>query len=614
MSRMRNLRQGLSGGGLDTSGLHLNANTNNSVDPTTGLSTTNGVYGSSAGNNSLRTANANGNLTGDSLANNANQANSVASASVATNNGKMFDPSLYNNTTTNVSGQNISTTDAPITQAIQPATANEVNVVGYDSNGLPVRAGSPVVVSNKSQPAVIYGRAGALQQLQQVRAANQNNDGGIMAWVAGLFGGRSASETPMRDLPRNTAISSRDLAYIKANQYPGQPLGAYAQQRANNITATSANAGSNYDLANTAGDTNATLAANSLAVEPVASSQTALMANNIAVQTNSLKQPLPNQYALVTQADTATNFYSYGANNNNATKQAGYGMAAPVSINADRRWGTFVSGDVSFGREQLLRNGDSSSVNNTGITAGIDYRVADQGFIGAALSYAHGTFDGNYSDVRANGYALSLYGTTTYMQNAYVDGFLSFGYHTFGTDRTVFIGNNQTYVADANPTAQDISGQIETGYNYNVGDWRMGPLAGFNLAIKNYDSYKEADAGSFNLNVHGRTDISAVARLGAGVSRTYTMSNGGVWSPSFRTAYNHEFGDGITKVKSNLLIDSGDTFLTSGSRRERNFISVNPAVTASLQNNWSFEAEYLRDFLRYDINDNLFNLSAKYKW
>ena len=63
--------------------------------------------------------------------------------------------------------------------------------------------------------------------------------------------------------------------------------------------------------------------------------------------------------------------------------------------------------------------------------------------MGGALAYNNtkSTFDQNLGDVKAQTYSLGLYGTY-YVGNWYLDGFLSYGYVAYDTERVINIPSN----------------------------------------------------------------------------------------------------------------------------------------------------------------------------
>jgi|GEM_PF-1299324 len=617
-ARLRELREGLSGGMLDLSGLRLtNFGSGSSVDRLANLSSSSGLSGSSSAYD-VTTA---GNATGGS-----NRTDAIGGGDVNPNAGRMYSPSLYADdgesatatgsaSTLRKADPSYATGNAPSVTTYDPyktssnaasgaastlrnvetsyATGNEPIITTYDSYGNPVRSiSTPTPYAEQGK---YYSRVatGSSVPANRRTAQPEKDDEGVLSWVSDLFGSDDAAEQqPIQTTaqPQAKALSKRDLAYTQAARYPGQPLGMYTRH-----------------LANTG-------------VSPVSTAG--------AAQPKAMRMALNNQYAIA-GADQ-TNMYQWVSTepstpSSTVTTPQGQvptrlGTVAvpynrPGAINADRRWGVFMSGDVRFGNEKLLRNSGSTKIDNSAFTVGVDYRVVDKSFIGLALSYAHGSFNtGDFSDVQGDGYAISLYGTTNFLKSAYVDGFISLGYHTFDSERTLFIGNGQIRTAMAQPDAMHVSGEAEAGYDFRQDAWKFGPYAGLRLSYAAFGQYTEENAGNFNLHVHNRDDFSAIGSLGGGVSRRFVMPNSGIILPMMRVAYNHEFGDGQSNIKSEFEAAPTMTFKTEGAIRERNWMSVNPSVTAAFPNNWMFQANYEHDFFRYNVNDHIFNLAARYKW
>jgi len=289
-------------------------------------------------------------------------------------------------------------------------------------------------------------------------------------------------------------------------------------------------------------------------------------------------------------------------------------LATPA-INADRRWGFFISGNTGFGSDDHQNNAAKTQSVTTGITAGVDYRLQNQSFVGMALTYAHSSLTtSNYGDLQGNSAALSVYGTTTYLTDAYLDGYISAGYHSLDSERTVFAGANTTRKATASPDGYQIAAKAETGYDFRKAAWTFGPFAGFRLAYADFDGYTEDGASTFNLKVQGLDNLSAIGTLGFGGSTRYAMSNGGVLVPAMRVGYNHEFGDDQSSIKAEFASLTGSTFITSGAKKARDWMSLAPSVSAALPNDWTLRAQYEHDFFRDDTNENIFNFAANYKW
>ncbi|MGE4351341.1 MAG: autotransporter outer membrane beta-barrel domain-containing protein [Bdellovibrionales bacterium] len=282
-------------------------------------------------------------------------------------------------------------------------------------------------------------------------------------------------------------------------------------------------------------------------------------------------------------------------------------------LNADRRWGFFLTGSTGFGEDELQVGSDTKNAT-AGFTAGADYRIAEQSFVGMALTYLHSSFTtGDYGDLQSDSMAVSLYGTTTFAQKAYMDGYVSLGYLSMDSERTIF-ASGTTPRASADPDGFQFAAKAETGYSMKDADWTYGPYAGFRLAYADFDDLSEEDAGSYNLRVQGFNTLSAIGSLGIDGGRRFVMSNGGVLLPSLRLGYNHEFGDDTASIKAEYINLANSRFTTKTDKKSRDWINLSPSLTASLPNDWTLVAQYEHDFFRDDVNENIFNITAHYAW
>ncbi len=287
----------------------------------------------------------------------------------------------------------------------------------------------------------------------------------------------------------------------------------------------------------------------------------------------------------------------------------------PVDTSADRRWGVFASADMLFGEAKLIRDAQKTDTDATGMTIGVDYRLRDKTSLGLALHYARSHFTTrDASDSEANNYSLSLYGTTDYLNNGYVDGYISVGFSTFDSERTTLAGVNDPRIASGDPTAFFISGQVETGYEIAQGPWTYGPFGGVKMTYVDVESYHEKGADNLNLAVDPSNDISIIGSIGFGGSHHVAAGRESAIVPSFRMALNHEFGDGRIKASGQQLSGSGTKVLAEGVRRTRTWLTINPSIKADLAKNWSAHVQYVRDVFRGGNNENTVNFGASYKW
>lgn len=414
-----------------------------------------------------------------------------------------------------------------------------------------------------------YQGPAAAQPFDETAATPSGNPSpdGFFGWLGNVFVPGAS------DRAKLNYNSTTDQQLIAASQrYPGQPLGAYAAAASSGEVPAPA--------------------------EPAPS--TAVTTDNYP--SYSTAASIPGGAATAAAAQDQ-NYNLTSAN-----------TAQPKLI-SDRRWGVFVSGDVRTAAEQLMRYTDRTQSTIGGFTGGLDYRLDPQTFLGLAFSYAHGSFstDG-IGSVESDGYALSLYGTHVYAKRAWFDGYLTAAYHSFDSGRTLLIGNGQTRDATVSPTAVQIGTNLETGYDFGNQATRYGPLAGFHISAANFDGYTESGGQTFDLSIRDRYDLSAIGSLGGQFLHQFVLTEGGTITPLVQATLDHEFGFGYPEVQASFVNIPNSNFTIDGQERSKNWLSFGPSIMATLAGHWQLEADYRHDFFRSDIDQQIFNFGAEYRW
>lgn len=131
------------------------------------------------------------------------------------------------------------------------------------------------------------------------------------------------------------------------------------------------------------------------------------------------------------------------------------------------RFGVFVNGNFSFGNKNRSIQELGLDFNSQGVTAGIDYRVADNFIVGTAFGY-NGTdsdFDQSRGGIDIDAYNFSLF-STYYVGDLYVDGIFTGGWNTFDTRRQINFGTiNQT--GQGSTRGNEYSGILSAGYDFH---------------------------------------------------------------------------------------------------------------------------------------------------
>ncbi len=222
-------------------------------------------------------------------------------------------------------------------------------------------------------------------------------------------------------------------------------------------------------------------------------------------------------------------------------------------------WGWFVNGRLAVGEHEQTRTEPSYDVSTWGLTAGIDYKVRANGFIGVALGYLDSTADINSDrgELTATGYTASLY-TAWQWQALWVDGALTYGQVDLESLRTLrlpraFRGES-TLTAHGDTQADLVSSNIGLGYDFQAG--RLG-LTGFARGLwseTSIDGFSERGVGPFAL-VIGQQDVESLLTE-AGLEAALPIHRRfGVLNPTLRLAYVHEFEDDERLVGGAFLFD-----------------------------------------------------------
>ncbi|MFU8817718.1 MAG: autotransporter outer membrane beta-barrel domain-containing protein [Pseudomonadales bacterium] len=239
------------------------------------------------------------------------------------------------------------------------------------------------------------------------------------------------------------------------------------------------------------------------------------------------------------------------------------------------RWGLFVNGSVSFGDQSRGANEAGFDFNSQGITAGIDYRLRDNAFLGAALGFAavDVDFDNRGGDMDIESWNLSLFGSYFYEDKFYLDGLINYGRSDYDSTRNIRFTDaqgevNRTARGSTKGTQRSLS--LSSGYDFNHRAWTVGPHFGTDLVDSEISTLRETGAGALSMIV------------GSQSSRSWTINVGGHAS----YAWNMRWGVLIPHVSADLVREletSRDTVLVRLAADPFNSDPGNPTPTVVLQ-------------------------------
>jgi outer membrane lipase/esterase len=287
--------------------------------------------------------------------------------------------------------------------------------------------------------------------------------------------------------------------------------------------------------------------------------------------------------------------------------------------------GVFVTPAGRFGDKSNSGKVTGYDFFATGLTAGADYRLTEDFAVGGALGYSY--YDVDYDenqdnpsdqDLNSNSVIFSFFGTyfpnrdsLVPLEGLFLDGFTSFGWSFFDMSRHIIVPNTNNPTlpsvnekANSDTTAFQYGFGGNLGYEFNVRQFTITPVARVQYVKADVGSYEESGASPLNLDVGSQDVTSLTTNLGASLG--YAVSTPyGVVEPTIRAEYVHEFENDDNGARVRYASDptglSAFRVITEGANR--NYGIVGAALTGTLAGGWSTFADFetVVGFGKFDI-------------
>ncbi|MDZ4815750.1 MAG: autotransporter outer membrane beta-barrel domain-containing protein [Verrucomicrobiota bacterium] len=215
------------------------------------------------------------------------------------------------------------------------------------------------------------------------------------------------------------------------------------------------------------------------------------------------------------------------------------GLYEPSKLEVER-WGFFINGSGTFGDVDSTPGATGYEFNSKGGTVGFDYQLTKNFVAGFMAGYTRGDMyvDANGGNAKTDQANWAMY-ATYYQQNWYADAVVGGAYDSYRMDRNILIGGNTT-TATSDPEGIEFNSSIKGGYDFNIGNWRLGPVAGAEYKRLMIDSYSESGAGAFNMSIADQEPQSVKTGLGGKAAYVWKMNNLTV-IPTATASWQHEF-------------------------------------------------------------------------
>lgn len=225
--------------------------------------------------------------------------------------------------------------------------------------------------------------------------------------------------------------------------------------------------------------------------------------------------------------------------------------AGPQGRNGGSRVTVWTGGSINFGESG---GSDGFDFQTTGLSAGIDYRLARDFVLGLGAGYGRDVSDVGDKGSRSTGssYTAALYASYQPGRHFFLDGVTGYQWLSFDPERTVTAGGAS---ADGQRDGSQWFASISAGGKFALDAWRITPYARLDLARASLEAYTE-DGDPLTALHYGQQDVeTTTGNLGLTLDYDYAAGFGTV-SPQLRLQYQHDFqGDSDVTMRYADLLD-----------------------------------------------------------
>jgi len=274
-------------------------------------------------------------------------------------------------------------------------------------------------------------------------------------------------------------------------------------------------------------------------------------------------------------ADAEETGISAGSEGHNGWQAWGQGFGEYVSQKARGEsngyraiiWGTALGADTAAFSDtaRIGLNGGyaKSRINSKDMSGKTD------------INSYEGTFYAGYMDV-VNPY--------------YINGALSFAYNKYNGSRQIDIGADER-IADADYDGQQYSVLTDGGYIFDVGDYKLTPVASLQYTRLHVEGYTETNAGSLNLTVKDQDYDMLQSGVGIKLARSFNLEDDRVVTPEVHGRWLYDF-IGDRQETTSTFSGGGGSFATQGFDPVKSSFNVGTKLIMELNEDWSFETNY----------------------
>ncbi|WP_293268166.1 autotransporter domain-containing protein [Neptunomonas sp.] len=285
-------------------------------------------------------------------------------------------------------------------------------------------------------------------------------------------------------------------------------------------------------------------------------------------------------------------------------RMKGGGASADDSILFGQKLGAFITGTISTGEKEESSLESGLDFDTYGITAGVDYRISDQFFLGIALGYMNTdtNFNNSKTELDTRGYSLSTYGSYYTTRGYYVDFSATYGKNNFDQKRHISyqldntVNVNQVFTADYSGDVYSLV--LGLGRDYNKGAWSFSPKVDLEYTRANANQITEQSSAPTALGSGWGTQIESTDQkwltLQVGGKVSYAQSTSwGVLIPYAELGLLHEFKQDSQTISGSFSGDFASNQLQiTTDNPDRNYMTLSIGTSVQLKHGASGFVSY----------------------
>ncbi|HZL30844.1 MAG TPA: autotransporter outer membrane beta-barrel domain-containing protein [Pseudolabrys sp.] len=281
----------------------------------------------------------------------------------------------------------------------------------------------------------------------------------------------------------------------------------------------------------------------------------------------------------------------------------------------ENHWGVWQTtyGSYNTAQGDAVIGSHDTTITNGGVIAGLDFRYAPGGVIGAAISggVTSWSLSENLGKGKGDITQAGLYGSQRFGQ-AYISGALSAGWQQMKTERDVSVGGNDTLRGSF--TAHTFGGRAELGYRIALADIGLTPHIAGQMMTFDSPAYGEtvgAGANDYALDIAKRRTTQTRTEAGLWLDRAVPLDDA-LLSMRGRVAWVNERAD-APSVEASFQTLPGSNFTVIGATPAPNRLLLSAGSELRFVSGWSVSTKFDGEFARGTQN-YLAMATIRYQW